>query len=218
MGGPHGGGASPLPPRVAWTDPRVLPWILGVFGMFFTTGVVQITVGFLVQDRLGLAPEEAVTATALMLLANAAGAMLVQLVLVPRSSWAPLRLLRTGMTIGLAALGVLAFSDSWQLLAASTFVLGAANGLAAPGFTAGASLAVGEEEQGGVAGVINATGSLTWIFAPVSATALYGWRTLSPFLLALGLVGVSTAFAWLHPGLRSWRSARLRPADSAERV
>lgn len=197
------GDSAPLPPRVAWTDARILPWIGGVFGVFFSAGVVQITMGFLVQDRLGLAPQAAISATALMLLANAAGAMLMQLVVVPRLAWPPRRLLRVGMTCGLAALAVLSFAwDPW-LIAVSTFVLGASNGLASPGFSAGASLAVSDEEQGGVAGVINATGAVTWIFAPVSATALYGWHPFVPFALSLALVALSASIAWAHPRLRA---------------
>ena len=61
-------------------------------------------------------------------------------------------------------------------------------------------------EQGGIAGVINATGAITWIVAPVSATALYGWMPLSPFVLALSLVALSCACAW-------WLLHRTRSAD-----
>ena len=45
-----------LPPRVRWTDRRIAPWIASVFGIYFANGVVQITMGFLVQDRGGLDP------------------------------------------------------------------------------------------------------------------------------------------------------------------
>lgn len=190
-----------LPPRVSWSDRRILPWIGGVFGIFFAAGVVQITMGFLVQDRLGMDPKTAISITALMLLANAAGAMLMQLVLVPRLSWSPRRLLRIGMSLGLASLAVLTLAQSPWLIAVSSFLIGASSGLASPGFSAGASLAVSDEEQGGVAGIINATGAITWIFAPVSATALYGWHPLVPFLLALALVAVSAVIAWAHRGL-----------------
>ena len=76
-----------LPPRVRWTDRRIAPWIASVFGIYFANGVVQITMGFLVQDRGGLEPAPAVSITALMLLANAAGAMLMQLIVVPRMGW-----------------------------------------------------------------------------------------------------------------------------------
>jgi len=185
-----------LPPRVRWTDRRIAPWIASVFGIYFANGVVQITMGFLVQDRGGLDPAPAVSVTALMLLANAAGAMLMQLIVVPRLGWSPRRLLRSGMTLALVALACLTIAPSLWGLAASTFAMGVASGMASPGYSAGASLAVSAREQGGIAGVINATGAITWIVAPVSATALYGWMPLSPFLLALSLVALSCACAW----------------------
>ena len=185
-----------LPPRVRWTDRRIAPWIASVFGIYFANGVVQITMGFLVQDRGGLEPAPAVSVTALMLLANAAGAMLMQLIVVPRLGWTPRTLLRTGMTLALVALTCLTIAPSLWALATSTFAMGVASGMASPGYSAGASLAVSAREQGGIAGVINATGAITWIVAPVSATALYGWMPLSPFLLALSLVALSCACAW----------------------
>ena len=185
-----------LPPRVRWTDRRIAPWIASVFGIYFANGVVQITMGFLVQDRGGLDPAPAVSVTALMLLANAAGAMLMQLIVVPRLGWSPRTLLRTGMTLALVALACLTIAPSLWALAASTFAMGVASGMASPGYSAGASLAVSAREQGGIAGVINATGAITWIVAPVSATALYGWMPLSPFALALSLVALSCACAW----------------------
>ncbi|MEZ7673082.1 MFS transporter [Pauljensenia sp. 20925_1_27] len=195
-----------LPPRVRWTDRRIAPWIASVFGIYFANGVVQITMGFLVQDRGGLDPAPAVSVTALMLLANAAGAMLMQLIVVPRLGWSPRTLLRTGMTLALVALACLTIAPSLWALAASTFAMGVASGMASPGYSAGASLAVSAREQGGIAGVINATGAITWIVAPVSATALYGWMPLSPFVLALSLVALSCACAW-------WLLHRARSAD-----
>lgn len=195
-----------LPPRVRWTDRRIAPWIASVFGIYFANGVVQITMGFLVQDRGGLAPAPAVSVTALMLLANAAGAMLMQLIVVPHLGWSPRRLLRAGMTLALVALACLTIAPSLWALAASTFAMGVASGMASPGYSAGASLAVSAREQGGIAGVINATGAITWIVAPVSATALYGWMPLSPFALALSLVALSCACAW-------WLLHRTRSAD-----
>ncbi|WP_314968918.1 MFS transporter, partial [uncultured Actinomyces sp.] len=185
-----------LPPRVRWTDRRIAPWIASVFGIYFANGVVQITMGFLVQDRGGLEPAPAVSVTALMLLANAAGAMLMQLIVVPRLGWSPRTLLRAGMTLAVVALTCLTIAPSLWALAISTFAMGIASGMASPGYSAGASLAVSAREQGGIAGVINATGAITWIVAPVSATALYGWMPLSPFLLAFSLVALSCACAW----------------------
>ncbi len=197
--------ARALPPRVSWHDHRLLPWIASGLGMFFSAGVVQIIVGFIVQDRLGLPPQRAVSLTAVMLLANAAGAMLMQLVAVPRLGWSPQRLLRAGLTTAVIALSSLALAPSLPIMAASTFFLGIAMGLVGPGFTAGGSLAVSAAEQGGVAGILNATGAVTWIFAPVTATALYGWQPLAPFVLALAVLSASTAVAWAHPRMRAAR-------------
>lgn len=203
-GAPKPGAVGGLPPRVSWTDRRLVAWIGSAFGMFFASGVVQIIVGFIVQDRLGLAPQRAVSLTAVMLLANAAGAMLTQLVVVPRLGWEPRRLVRVGITLALAALVVLAWAPSLTLMAGATFAVGLGSGLVGPGFTAGGSLAVTAAEQGGVAGVLNAVGAVTWIFAPVTATALYGWHPVSPFVLAAGVLVVSTVTAWtaLRPGQR----------------
>uniref|UniRef100_UPI003F54D676 MFS transporter n=1 Tax=Actinomyces timonensis TaxID=1288391 RepID=UPI003F54D676 len=203
--------ATALPPRVSWRDPRLLPWIGSGLGMFFSAGVVQIIVGFIVQDRLGLPPERAVSLTALMLLANAAGAMLMQLVAVPRLGWPPQRLIRIGLAITLVALVSLALAPALPMMIISTLFLGAAMGLVGPGFTAGGSLAVTAAEQGGVAGILNATGAVTWVFAPVTATALYGWRPLAPFGLALAVLTASVTVAWTHPGLRG-RSRRVPAA------
>ncbi|EFU60182.1 conserved hypothetical protein [Actinomyces sp. oral taxon 180 str. F0310] len=185
-----------LPPRVGWLDRRIAPWIVSVFGIYFANGVVQITMGFVVQDRGALDPTRAVPVTGVMLLANAAGAMLMQLIVVPRLGWGPRSLLRAGMTAALAALACLSVAPSLWAVGASTFALGVASGMASPGYAAGASLSVSAREQGGIAGIINATGAITWIVAPVSATALYGWAPLSPFLLALALLVLSCACAW----------------------
>ncbi|WP_341769463.1 MFS transporter [Actinomyces bowdenii] len=201
-GGPRHCDGGALPPRVPWSDPRLLPWIGSSFGMFFASGVVQIIAGFIIQDRLHLPAERAVSLTAVMLLANAAGAMLTQLLIVPRLGWGPARLVRMGVSAAAVALAVLAAAPWLWLMAGATFAVGLCAGLVGPGFTAGGSLAVGPAEQGGVAGVLQATGALTWVFAPVTATALYGWHPLAPFALALGVLGASVLVAWAHPALR----------------
>ena len=45
--------------------------------------------------------------------------------------------------------------------------------------------------------VVGHLGDERQVVAPVSATALYGWMPLSPFLLALSLVTLSCSCAWL---------------------
>ena len=99
------------------------------------------------------------------------------------------------------ALAVLALAPTLWLMAAATFTIGMSSGLVGPGFTAGGSLAVSPAEQGGAAGILNATGAMTWIFAPVTATALYGGHPLAPFILALCALSASVIAAWAAPAL-----------------
>lgn len=195
----------PLPPKMRWSDRRVLPWIMSGMGLFFANGVLQIIVGFVVQDRLHLAPQQALTVTGALLLASAAGAMIAQLLVVPRLLWPPRRLVRVGLSAALIMFALVALVDSMVIISASTFFMGFASGMLGPGYTAGGSLAVGPDEQGAVAGVLHAVGAVTWIFAPVTATALYGWHPLAPFVLAGVLLLFSTVVSYSHPLLRARR-------------
>ncbi len=95
-----------------------------------------------------------------MLLANA-GAMLMQLIVAAR--WSPQMPLRVGMTLGLSYTGTIAPSPVGT---GSLDSHGVASGMASPGYSAGASLAVERRASSGIAGVINATGAITWIVAP----------------------------------------------------
>ena len=74
-----------------------------------------------------------------------------------------------------------------------------------PGFTSGASLAVGPHEQNAVAGMVTSVNGVAFIAAPAIGVALYGlWMPL-PFLVT----------AWLMLGLAAWVAWRLSPSDRA---
>lgn len=192
-----------LPPKMKFTDPRVLPWVLGVVGLFFANGVSQIIMSFAIQDRLHLTPQAAIGPTGWLLLVIAAGAMFAQLVVVPWLVWPPRKLLKIGVLLSLMSFIALALAPQLWVLLIAAGCNGFASGLAGPGFTAGGSLAVEPEEQGALAGLQQATGALTWIFAPFSATALYSLNPAAPFIVAGALLLTSTIIAWTHPALRT---------------
>jgi hypothetical protein len=56
--------------------------------------------------------------------------------------------------------------------------------MALPGYTAGPTLALGPDEQGAVAGLINATNGSTFIAGPLIGTALYGAGPALPVVLS----------------------------------
>lgn len=199
------------PPKMSALDRRVRPYLAAGFGLFFAMGIVQICIGFVVQDRFGIAPERAVLPTGLAMLGQAAGAIFSQLVLVPRLVWPPRRLLRVGLMVVVLAVAGIALSSLLWVTILCVALIGIGSGLAGPGYNAGASLKVGPDEQGSVAGLLSATGGLTWVFAPITGTALYGVSPLAALLLAVGAVSASAGVAWLHPEFRSDRwGERLR--------
>ncbi len=200
--------------RMSAFDPRIRAYLAAGLGMFFAIGVVHITIGFVMQDRYGLDPQTAVLTTGLAMVAQAAGAMLSQLVLVPRLVWPPRRLLRVGLAVLVAAVALVALSLPLWVTIVAVGLMGIGSGLASPGYNAGASLAVRADEQGAVAGLLSATGGVTWIFAPIVSTTLYGhWPTLALALSPLAAT-VSLVIALTHPTFQGRASARARRPHS----
>lgn len=71
-----------------------------------------------------------------------------------------------------------------------------------PGYTAGPTLLVSREEQGGLAGIVGATTGLTFVVAPTAGTALYGvWAPLPVIAGAVIMAGVAV-FVLVHPRFR----------------
>ncbi|MDI9589024.1 MAG: MFS transporter [Gleimia sp.] len=213
------------PPKLSPRDKRVQPFLFAGFGMFFAAGIIQICIGFIMQDRFGFAPSEAVLPTGIAMLGQAVGALFSQLVLVPRLAWPPRRLLRIGLLVVTLAVTSIAIPSPLWATIAGVVMIGVGMGLANPGYNAGASLKVSPEEQGSVAGLLSATGGLTWVFAPITGTTLYGWNPTAAILLGSFAVTASTLVAWLHPEFRianrPWRFRlsldRSRAGKSAKR-
>lgn len=190
------------PARVRPFDTRVWPFLVAGFGMFTALGFIQVITGFVVQDRLGLAAEQTGLMTGAALLAAGVGMVLAQTVVVPRSGWAPQTLLRVGGVTALAGFVLLVVDvGAWSLFA-SIFVIGLGLGTAMPGYTAGPTLLVRRDEQGGLAGLIGATTGLTFVIAPTLGTALYSVDPLLPIVIGASIMGTVTLFVWIHPRFR----------------
>ena len=190
------------PARISPLDSRVWPFLLAGFGMFTALGFIQVITGFIVQDRLGLDAETTGLVTGGALLAAGLGMILAQGVIVPRSGWTPATLLRVGGIIALAGFALLVVDAGPLPLFAAILLIGLGLGIAMPGYTAGPTLLVSREEQGGLAGLIGATTGLTFVVAPTAGTALYGvWPPL-PVIAGTAIMGLVTVFVLAHPRFR----------------
>ena len=190
------------PARVSPLDARVWPFLLAGFGMFTALGFIQVITGFVVQDRLGLDARATGLVTGGALLAAGVGMVLAQAVIVPRSGWTPPTLLRVGGVTALVGFGALIPDAGPVLLFVAILLIGLGLGVAMPGYTAGPSLLMQREEQGGLAGLIGATNGLTFVIAPTLGTALYGLWAPLPIILGTVVMAIVTAFVLLHPRFR----------------
>ncbi|MFT4167382.1 MAG: MFS transporter [Microlunatus sp.] len=203
------------PSRVSPRDPRVWPFLLAGFGMFTALGFIQVITGFIVQDRLGLDAETTGLITGGALLAAGLGMILAQGVIVPRSGWTPPTLLRVGCATALAGFLLLIVDAGPVPLFVSILLIGLGLGIAMPGYTAGSTLLVGRDEQGGLAGLIGATNGLTFVVAPTAGTALYGLGVLLPIIAGAAIMAVVVVFVFGHPRFRDWAHAGGHPSHSA---
>lgn len=195
------------PARVRPTDSRVWPFLIAGFGMFTALGFFQIIIGFIVQDRLGLDGRMTALTTGGVLLVAGIGMVFAQAVVVPRSGWSPAVLLRVGSTIAVAGFAVLAPDAGLTLLMVGTVLVGFGLGIATPGYTAGPTLLMRNDEQGGLAGLIGATNGLTFVIAPALSTALYGVWPLLPVIVSGVLMAIVALFVFTHPRFREVREA-----------
>ena len=183
-------------PRLAWTDPRILPWqAIGIVGGHGNAALLGV-IGFLVIDRSGAPLAEAQQHIAIVLMSGAGATLLAQWALIPFFAMTPRQLVLWGCA--LAAAGTLATG-----LAGGTYTLTLGFALASlgfgffrPGFTSGASLAVGPEEQNAVAGMVTSVNGVAYIAAPAAAVALYQWARPLPFAAIAATMLALTLWAW----------------------
>jgi DHA1 family multidrug resistance protein-like MFS transporter len=168
---------STQPKKIGYLDPRVRLYLLSAIGAFTGFAMVQQTLAFRLQDDLALSGIETAQYTGWAMMASAASTLVMQFSVVQRFNGPPTQLVQWGA--GILAGGTLAISafDSWPAVISSMVLIGAGLGLLMPAVSAGASIAVGPEEQGGVAGLISACPAAGFVLGPVTGGLLYQYSS-----------------------------------------
>ena len=177
------------PPRMKYSDPRILPFVIAGTSIFMGFAIVQQTIAFRFQDTLGLSGAETAQVTGIAMMLSAGASLFAQMVLIPRMDVQPFVLLRVAMPVMLTAFATMALGSTQMSFTIAMVVLGLGMGFAGPGFMAGASLAVSAEEQGGVAGVAASCPPLGFTVGPLLGTFLYSLDPSYPYWFA-GLIYV----------------------------
>ena len=171
-----------------WRDPRVRPWLIaGVVGGHGQAAALGV-IGFLVIDRLAVPLAHAQQWIAIVLMAGAGASLLAQWWLIPLLGLGPRQLVLWGAL--LAAIGTVATGLSLSVYGLMLgFALASMGfGLFRPGFTSGASLAVEQDEQNAVAGMVSSVNGIPYVAAPALGVALYGLALPLPFLVTGALM------------------------------
>jgi MFS family permease len=181
--------------RLSWRDPRILPFM--IFG--FCSGSIQAAtgqaMGFLIIDRLHGSALAAQQEIAIVFMAGAGATLLAQWGLIPMFRMTPPLLMRWGT--GIAAIGTagIALAPDFHALVVAFALSSLGYGFARPGFTAGASLAVGRAEQGGVAGAVTSINGSCFVLAPAIGIGLYQLGKVLPYGLGAGALALLLVYA-----------------------
>ncbi|MDQ0248548.1 MFS family permease [Sphingomonas kyeonggiensis] len=183
--------------NIRYFDPRIRAWIVAGLIIGHAQAMTGQAIGFLVIDRMQLPPVEALQPTGLVLMIGAGASLLAQWGLIPMLDLRPRALVLAGAGLGL--LGCVATGTATTLygIAMGYALISLGMGFARPGFTAGASLGVGAEAQGSVAGKVTSVNGAAFVLGPSIGVGLYEvWRPL-PYLTAAGALGCLLVYAWV---------------------
>ncbi len=172
------GSAAHLPertprPKLRYTDRRIALLLVTGIGVFVGFSSIQQTLGFQLQDKLHLSGIETAQMTGAALMVSAAFTFLIQLTVMQRVQLRPTQFIRIGLLSMLFGAAVVSGFESFTVLAVGMAFLGAGMALCMPSISAGASLAVTPEEQGGAAGLVSSCPAIGFAIGPICAGALY---------------------------------------------
>ncbi|WP_426169901.1 MFS transporter [Sandarakinorhabdus sp. DWP1-3-1] len=190
-------------PRLSWRDPRILPFM--IFG--FCSGSIQAAtsqaLGFLIIDRLHGSAIAAQQEIAIVFMAGAGATLLAQWGLIPLFRMTPPLLMRWGTAVAALGTAGVALSGSFHGLVVAYALASLGYGFARPGFTAGASLAVGRDEQGGVAGAVTSINGSCFVLAPAIGIGLYQVGPTLPYALGAVALVALLVYAGASKALRT---------------
>ncbi|WP_174285634.1 MFS transporter [Sphingomonas bacterium] len=187
---------APVGEQVAYTDPRIRAWMIAGLVMGHAQAMTSQAIGFLVIDRLHVAPDKALEPTGIVLMMGAGAALLAQWGVIPRLNLAPRALVLVGLILAAAGTALTGLGTSLYTIATAYALASLGFGFTRPGFTAGASLAVGADAQGSVAGKVTSVNGASFVLGPSIGVGLYELQHSLPYLAAGAACAVMIVYAW----------------------
>jgi len=159
--------------KISPFQPGLRMYLLAALITMLGIVTVQVIGGFYLQDQLNLGSESVARSVSLGLMLTGLAMLLVQLIQTKWLKWEPRPMILLGSMILVLSMIVFLFTASLPFYFLAFFMFGLGAGWMMPGFMAGASLSVSNEQQGGVAGLVAAMQGIAAIIAPIVSTTLY---------------------------------------------
>ena len=169
---------------VGYTDPRVRNWMIAGLVMGHGQVMTAQAIGFLVIDRLHVAPALALQPTGIVLMMGAGAALLVQWGIIPNLGLRPRTMMLVGLLLAATGAALTGLATSLYGIATAYALASVGFGFTRPAFTAGASLAVGHNAQGSVAGKVTSVNGAAFVLGPSIGVGLYEAQHSLPYLTA----------------------------------
>lgn len=170
--------------HVGYGDRRIRGWLIAGLVAGHAQAMTSQAIGFLVIDRLALAPAAALEPTGLVLMMGAGAALLVQWGVIPLLRLSPRQLMIVGSALSAVGAALTGLAPSLYGIALAYALASLGFGFTRPGFTAGASLAVGPAAQGSVAGRVTSVNGASFVLGPSIGVGLYALSRPLPYLVA----------------------------------
>jgi MFS family permease len=181
---------------VGFLDPRIRAWMIVGLVMGHAQAMTGQAIGFLVIDRLGVPPSQALEPTGIVLIMGSGAALLAQWGIIPFLNLKPRELVLSGLVLAAIGCALTGLATSLYGIATAFALACLGFGFCRPGFTAGASLAVGPDAQGSVAGKVTSVNGASFVLGPSIGVGLYAAGYAIPYLVAGAGCLALMAYAW----------------------
>ncbi len=194
-------------PAMSYLDPRYRVFLFLAFAVFSMVGMVQQTLGFYFQDRLGLSGVQAAQYFSAAMVVSSAAMLVSQYIVVRYFTGLPLKLVLWGLPFCLVSFVLLANAHTLPSLLVAIALFGFGMGQTTPGFNASATLVVEPHEQGELAGMMGAMIGLGFVSGPLLGGYLYKLSPSYPYwFAAVASVFVIALVMKIERGLRRQRT------------
>ena len=188
---------SPAGEAVGFLDRRVRGWMTAGLVSGHAQAMTSQAIGFLVIDRLHVAPAQALEPTGIVLMMGAGASLLAQWGVIPLLNLNPRQLVLSGLGVAAIGTALTGLAGSLYGIATAYALASLGFGFTRPGFTAGASLAVGPEGQGSVAGKVTSVNGASFVLGPSLGVGLYEANHALPYLVAGAACLAMIGYCWV---------------------